>query len=192
MGWVMGKLTSEDASFLIRHGIALAAAFDATGMSTRDWKAAMKAEGKFVAYGVSCLRGHSLKTRAGNCIRCNSANIAFARRAAKAGFVYIARSAELGLLKIGYSADDPDNRIYIARLEGYGGASDWRVKASIYAEAGGRLEFALHTALKAYHAPRQWERNWHECEARELYACTVSRAKTELFALMDAYGCSSS
>lgn len=53
MGWVMGKLTSEDASFLTQHRIALTAAFDATGMSARGWKAAMKAEGKFVAYVFS-------------------------------------------------------------------------------------------------------------------------------------------
>ena len=92
----MAKLSDADAEFLLGKDIPLSTAFDASGMPTREWKATMKAEGKFVAYGVTCLRGHSLKTRAGNCIRCNPANIAFARRAAKEGFVYLARSTRLG------------------------------------------------------------------------------------------------
>src|SRR5690348_7499758 len=122
----MAKLLKRDEQFLVRHGISLDLLFDASGMPTWKWKERMREEGKLFAYGVRCFRGHSLKARSGNCIRCNTANIAFQMRSARSGYVYIARSASRKLTKVGYSADDPWNRIYIANLEGYANAQDWR------------------------------------------------------------------
>lgn len=176
----MAKLSVADANFLEKQCIPLSATFDASGMSTREWKAVMKAEGKFVAYGVNCLRGHSLKTRAGNCIRCNTANIAFARRSESEGFVYLARSAMLRLVKVGFSAEDPDNRIYIANLQGYAGSNDWKIRFSVYVENAGRLEIAIHSTLKNHQALQLWERNGFESEAREVYACSLAYAKQVL------------
>jgi hypothetical protein len=177
----MAKLSKDDARFLEAHGIPLAAVFDASGMRTRDWKAAMREQGKLIAYGVTCLRGHSLKTRSGNCVRCNTANFAYALRSERAGYVYIARSANLKLIKVGFS-NDPDNRVYIANLEGYGGAKDWTIRTWIMSDRAGRIELDVHVALKSYNSPRFWIRNWEEIEAREIYDCTLKIAQLALFA----------
>lgn len=176
----MAKLTKRDEQFLTRHGISLDLLFNASGMPSWQWKARMREEGKLFAFGVSCLRGHSLKTRSGNCIRCSTANIAYQMRSERDGYVYIARSAGRRLTKIGFSADDPWNRIYIANLEGYAGASDWRVVQQHYGMNAGRLELALHAALREHWKPQTWYRNGRWCEAREVYGCTLRDAKMAL------------
>lgn len=92
----------------------------------------MKAEGKLVAYGVTrCHRSHNLRNRYGKCIQCFPATIAFGRRKELSGYIYIAQSVKSDLFKIGFSADVHDNRIYIAKLEGYAGARDWQILLTV-------------------------------------------------------------
>lgn len=183
----MAKLSRSDEAFLDLHGIPLTATFDASGMRAAAWKQAMRDQGKLIAYGVSCLRGHSLKTRAGNCVRCNTANIAYALRPSKPGYVYIAHSKALGLVKIGFS-QDPDNRVYIANLEGYGGAADWAIKVQHYATSAGRIELELHSLLHSHKDPRYWYRNGDLIEAREVYSCSASFAQRTLRSLVASPG----
>lgn len=180
----MARLRKADERFLEAHDIPLAATFDASGLATRDWKAAMRCEGKLIAYGVSCLRGHSLKTRSGNCIRCNTANIAFGMRPDREGFVYLARSPGAKLVKVGFSANDPHGRIAIANCEGYGGARDWRIRTIARSGTAGRLELDLHSALRRWRAPQAWIRNGVPCEAREIYACRLASARRHLADLL--------
>ena len=178
----MARLTARDAIFVEKHGISVASLFDASGMPTWQWKERMRAEGKLFAFGVRCFRGHSLKSRSGNCIRCNTANITFQLRPSRAGFVYIARSARSKLTKVGFSADDVQNRIYIANLEGYAGAKDWSVVGEAYSEAAGRVEIEVHKALREYRQTQAWVRNGWECEAHEVYRCTRRQAREALAA----------
>ena len=175
-GGAMGRLSKRDKEFLQQNGISLELVFDASGMPTRVWKQRMREEGKLFAFGVQCLRGHSLKARSGNCIRCNTANIAYQMRSNRAGYIYIARSKSLGLTKVGFSADDPDNRIYIANLESYAGASDWDIVMRVNSAEAGRLELDLHSELREYRLPLCWIRNGEECEAREVYECGAQEA----------------
>lgn len=176
----MAKLSKRDEQFLARHGISLELLFDASGLPSSQWKTRMRQEGKLFAFGVHCLRGHRLKTRSGNCIRCNTANIAFQMRSGRDGYVYIARSASRKLTKIGFSADDPWNRIYIANLEGYAGASDWRIVQQHCGTKAGRWELAMHATLREHRKPQVWYRNGESCEAREVYGCTLREARAAL------------
>lgn len=178
----MAKLTARDTIFVEKHGIAVASLFDASGMPTWQWKDRMRAEGKLFAFGVRCLRGHSLKSRSGNCIRCNTANITFQLRASRPGFVYIARSAMTKLTKVGFSANDVQNRVYIANLEGYATATDWRVVEEVFSIAAGRLEIEVHKALRERRRPQAWVRNGWECEAHGVYRCTLGEARKALIA----------
>jgi hypothetical protein len=149
-------------------------------MPTWEWKERMRAEGKLFAFGVQCLRGHSLKSRSGNCIRCNTANITFQLRPSRSGFVYIARAPSQKLTKIGFSADNPQNRVYIANLEGYAGTADWRVVEELYSDHAGRIEIEVHKALRESRIPQPWIRNGWECVAQEVYKCTLHQARETL------------
>lgn len=74
------------------------------------------------------------------------------------GYLYLAKSADLGLIKVGFSGDDPDNRIDIANLEGYGGAWDWQICLTVWADHAGAKEIAVHQSLADFRAERAWIR----------------------------------
>lgn len=184
----MARLSAEDEAFLLQHNIPLSSTFDASGMRHVEWRAAMKAAGKTVAYGVTCRRGHSLKDRWNHCIRCNPAAIDFGSRASKDGFVYLARSKNLALLKVGFS-ERPSKRLDIANREGYAGANDWQVEYWIHSLEAGRVEIELHARLKVHEAPQIWVRNGVEQTAQETYSCELSVAIAALQALERSYNC---
>lgn len=51
--------------------------FDASGLSSKEYKAKMKENGALVAYGVPpCPKGHTLKNKQANCLQCNPQAIA--------------------------------------------------------------------------------------------------------------------
>jgi hypothetical protein len=182
----LAKLTKQQIRYLDQHGFEPEDAFDASGLARADYRARMKAEGKLVAYGVTrCLNGHRLRTRAGNCIQCSPASIAFARRAVLPGFIYIAQSEATSLLKIGFSGDDPDNRIYIANLEGYGGAWDWVITITLWSERAGAIEIAVQKALSDVRIDRSWIRNGHEIVTKELFDCSLKIATERLQSMLN-------
>ena len=65
----MGRLTKEHLRYLKQHSIDVEETFDASGLKRAEYRPRMKAEGKFVAYGVTrCQNGHGLRNRYGTCI----------------------------------------------------------------------------------------------------------------------------
>lgn len=183
----MARLTKAHLSYMKRHGIEPEEAFDASGLKRAEYRPRMKAEGKFVAYGVTpCHNGHALRNRYGNCIQCFPASIAFARRSELPGYLYLAQSSDLGLIKIGFSSDDPDNRIYIANLDGYGGAWDWRICMTVWAEHAGAKEIAVHRSLFEFRNERLWIRNGAVVVAKELFDCDLALAIETLAAHLTA------
>jgi len=147
----------------------------------------MRDEGKFVAYGVTrCRKGnHSLRSRSGNCLQCFPATIAFSRRSDSPGYVYLAQSHNEKLIKVGFSGD-PDNRIYIANLEGYGGAWDWCIRRLVWSERGGELERKLHHDLEDYRIDIEWYRNGSSILTRELFSCALGTASKALKRILDS------
>src|SRR5678815_3361408 len=99
----MGQLTAEQIDFLLLQRVPPSQVFDATGMRKSDYAAAMKAGGFNFAFGtVPCGRaGHTLRTRAGHCIQCDTSKVAYQMRHHLPGYVYLAGSHGTGLLKIG-------------------------------------------------------------------------------------------
>jgi hypothetical protein len=87
--------------------------------------------------------------------------------------LYIAKSGRL--TKVGFSTD-PGNRIYIANLEGYGGRSDWKIRAWLYSANAGRLERAVHQRLASFVEELEWSRNGARRPTREVFRCTYSQA----------------
>lgn len=170
----MAKLRKEDEQFLKKHGIDISLTFDGSRMTDREIRAWMSSERLLIAYGKRCIRGHYVRA-AGGCVRCDTSKIEFARRARKSGFVYIANSAQAKLLKIGFS-EDPDDRIYNARVEGYGGIYDWQIRYCAFADNAGRIEILMKAALNSYHHPIGWIRNGYYKTADEIYKCTLTKA----------------
>lgn len=181
----MAILTQDQLAFLTHHGVTLAEALDATGMKRAVYRPLMKARGLRVAYGVTmCPRRHTLRDRYGHCIQCNPASLAFAARKSLSGFVYIAVSEETGMYKVGFSRENPSNRIYIANLEGYGDASDWELRLIAWSKKGGAVESSLHYILDSYREERYWYRNGECVVAREILRCDFDMIVTILAFLL--------
>ena len=98
----MAKLTKSQLAFIQRMQLDSYSLFDASGLRARDWKLQMKELGKLVAFGVTpcSAGGHSLRTRAGHCLQCNTANLSFLKRMSDRGEVYVAWSSGAKIAKI--------------------------------------------------------------------------------------------
>ena len=179
----MTKLTKLQKEYISRHNIPISWMFDASGLTRRRYHDLMKLEDKYFAYGVvPCKNGHSLRTRSGDCIQCFPASIRFQMRYFEVAYVYIAGSKQLKLIKIG-SSKDPENRIYIANLDGheYAGASDWRLLFSMYVRQAGKIETDVHSQLRPFQRQISFCRNGTKQTATECYSCSYQKAYFNLY-----------
>jgi len=147
----MAKLSSTQLAFIEKMELNLYDLFDASGLRTSEWKLQMKQLGKLVAFGVTpcAAMGHSLRTRAGHCVQCNTANLSYLKRMHEEADVYVAWSKIAQMSKIGLSKD-----AYI-RLESlnyfkYGGVNDWEMKLVYTCENAGEVESKAHRILSGY------------------------------------------
>jgi hypothetical protein len=182
----MAEPTDEQKRFLIQQRISLSAIFDATGMRPNDYKAAMKAEEKFFAIGVTpCMSaGHTLRSRSGHCIQCDTSTIAFILRYYKDGYLYVFASPSLKMLKIGFSTD-PTDRERTVNSFAYGGASDWGKIAHLRCKNAAQAEFSVHEKLSPFLAPQTYFANGRKTDCREIFSCSYSTVKT---AIIEAVG----
>lgn len=173
----MAELTPDQLAFLRSQAIPLSLLFDASGMRKPDYQAAMKEAGKSFAYGVTaCARGgHTLRTRAGHCIQCNTANIAYALRHEAPAYVYIAGSFQGRLLKIGSSGDLPVRRDLLNSYR-YGGQRDWQMLAWAHTSSAGRVEFRAHDRLARFRVSGEYFQGGKRRRCYELFRCDFSHA----------------
>jgi hypothetical protein len=185
----MARLTEDQKLYFAQQGIPLSIVSDASGLSRRECHCKLKNEGKYFAYGVTrCVNSHTLRTRAGQCIQCFPVSIAFQMRHLAAAYLYIAGSRSARLIKIG-SSKNPNNRIYIANLNGheYAGASDWLVLHSIYVQQAGKIEIDIHDQLRKYQTPIQFVRNGDKQIAKECFMCSYSIARKTLVLVLERF-----
>jgi hypothetical protein len=185
----MAHLTEDQKRYLAQQGIPLSVVSDGSGLSRREYHCKLKNEGKYFAYGVTrCTNGHTLRTRAGQCIQCFPASIAFIKRHFAAAYLYIAGSRSERLIKIG-SSKNPNNRIYIANLNGheYAGVSDWQVLYSIYVEQAAKIEIEIHGRLREYQTRVQFVRNGDEQVAKECFTCNYSIARKTIVHMLKCF-----
>jgi hypothetical protein len=178
-------LTLDQRKFLIHHGIPVAQAFNTNGSPVSAYKQRMKDEGYLVAYGVApCARGgHTLRTRHGHCVQCDSKHIAYILRHSQPGHVYLAHSPSTGLFKVGASVD-PDVRKTNLNVNQYGGASDWVIQVSKFTNNYAKYEHLVHEKLDTYRAQgKYYDRGgWIDCA--ELYRCSLAVAQTAFRSVM--------
>jgi len=147
----MAKLTKSQLAFIERMQLDSYSLFDASGLRARDWKVQMKELGKLVAFGVTpcSAGGHSLRTRAGHCLQCNTANLSFLKRMSDSGEVYVAWSTSSKIAKIGLSQNSYSRLESLNKFR-YGGVSDWEMKLIYECENAGEVEFEVHRQLSVY------------------------------------------
>src|SRR5260370_31670747 len=180
----MVKLTDDQARLLRSHQIPERAIFDASGMSRRRYQREMEIEEKLFAIGVTpCKRGkHTIRTRNGHCIQCNTANIAFIKRHYQNAYVYIAGSRRERGIKIGCS-EAPWKREALINQRGYGGISDWRLLFYAKFPNAGKIEFYAHNRLSEFASYRTYFRENVQVECREIFSCGYSKARGTLTAV---------
>lgn len=151
--------------------------FNATGMSKPHYQQEMSELGMVVAYGVSpCKKaGHTLRTRGGHCAQCNTAALAFVMRYDNRGEIYVAKSSQIALIKIGV-AKDHQERLRTLNSHGYGGATDWDVYFYCETNNAGRVEFLAQQSLKKYCVTRSYFRTGNTINCQELFNCKAELA----------------
>ena len=172
----MAELSDEQKRFLREHRISPHSLFDATGMKHSEWKVIMKQEEKLFAFGVSpCKKlGHSLRDRSNHCIQCDTSNINFMRRYVTNGYVYVAATHTLRMLKIGSSQDTSDHERTINGFA-YGGANDWTMIARVRCKNAGQVEFEVHSQLEPFLSPQTYFANGRTTRCREIFSAETLR-----------------
>jgi hypothetical protein len=179
----MVELTQAQRAFLMSHHISSSMVFDATALSRSKYQPIMKKLEKSFAYGVTPCGLDTLRSRAGHCIQCNTARIAFQMRHDKVGIIYIAGSFSSRLIKIGITKD-LQQRLAILNHYSYGGADDWENLLWARVLNAGRIEADAHSTLSGFSIEGTYLREGRETECYELFRCSykVSRdALVELF-----------
>lgn len=172
----MAKLSVEQVQFLRQQGISLSNVFDGSGLSAKERIAKMSALGTPFYYGGAACQaaGHTLRSKPGHCIQCDTAKIAYQLRHAASGHVYLAYSDSRQYAKVGFSQAHPEERVAFLRREMYGAASDWKLQTTRLLERrAGEHEFAIHAQLEPYRKPVTYEKYpgvFVEC--REIFACS--------------------
>jgi hypothetical protein len=176
----MAKLSKEQLNFLNSQRISTSLVFDASGFSTTERTVFMKHEEKYFYFGGALCKkaGHSLRTKAGHCIQCDTSKIAFMLRSSAEGFIYLAFSPSNKLIKIGYCKESPFDRAAQLQKDAYGNIKDWEVKQHKWLDINaGKIEFSIHTELERYQKLVTYPRNGQMVECREIFSCNLKFAK---------------
>lgn len=177
----MADLSPAQLEFLKAQRIPLAMLFDASGMTRQVYQGEMEKLEQRYAFGVSqCKRGHeSIRTRAGHCIQCNTAGIAFDSRFRESAWVYVAASRKTQRVKIGLSKD-LDDRLSKINEYVYGGADDWRFICFANVANAGRVEFTAQDAIAQHRIDAVYQRAGRIQRCLEVFTCDPALAVESL------------
>jgi hypothetical protein len=175
------NITKEQIKFLEAQKISLDKIFDATGLSKTEYHKIMKDMDKSIAISVTpCAKlAHSMRTRNGHCVQCNTAAIAFLARHYEKGYIYIAGSKKEEVIKVGF-ASDINNRERSLNSESYGEIDDWKIIFHVMCKDAGKIEFNTHKRLNKYLANKSYLKNNKINKCYEIFSCSYSLAKKTL------------
>ncbi|OSZ80394.1 hypothetical protein CAP36_03835 [Chitinophagaceae bacterium IBVUCB2] len=184
----MKGLSQEQLEFLKKHNVPLEKVFDAKGFSKSYYYIQMKQQGKVVAFNVTpCKRGnHTLRTRNGHCIQCDTKHLEFQKRNDYSGIIYIAGSKNGKVLKVGYSKGIEIRSESLNRTK-YAGLNDWEFIFVIFSSTAGSLEPKIKFKLNEYSRAFNYEHDNKLQDAEEVYSCSINKAKAILIAVCKEY-----
>jgi hypothetical protein len=173
----MTQASADQVSFLIHHNIPWSKVFDAENMHRFQYMKVMSANKLVVAIGVSECKaaGHTMRNRAGLCVQCNPASLAFLLRYDEPGDIYIAHSASTGFTKIG-SSKNAGSRIKSLNSEGYGKASDWELNFHQRCEKVGYIESLIQAQMINHRGTSSYVKQGLTVHCQELFTCSVKVA----------------
>jgi len=176
----MSKLTANQRMFFRRHKISLSLVFDASGLSKAQRLSQMEQlDKKFYYGGPPCsAAGHTLRSKSGFCIECDTSKIAFQLRSSQSGYVYIAYSDRGQCAKIGITSVGPKERVAFLASSGYANCADWRLIESEYLHSNaGAKEFEIHSLLERFQRGVVYEKqDGVKVECREVFFCELAQA----------------
>lgn len=174
------KLTASQRIFFKRHGVSLSLVFDASGLRREQRLSLMdQLDKKFYYGGAPCsAAGHTLRSKAGHCIECDTAKIAFQLRSSQSGYVYIAYSHLGQCAKVGITSAGPKERVAFLASSGYANCADWRLIESVHLTSNaGAKEFQIHSLLEHFQKRVVYEKqDGVEVECREVFFCELDQA----------------
>lgn len=174
----MANMKKEDLELLERLHIDHEQVCDGSGLTSRECRDYMNESGFRYAYNVSpCSKaGHTLRTKSWNCLHCTSAPKAFAERYRSDGYIYIACSDDLNLIKIG-TCSNLKLRLNSLRNQGYGEAYDWEMIKWIHvSKDSGQIEHFVQAELKPYYVRTSYFKEGRTQSTYEIFDCSVERA----------------
>lgn len=168
----MSGLSPEQIHFLFSQGIPISKVFNAENLQKSEYKRIMDEDDMLVAYNVTPCKaeGHTLRTKYGHCLQCNTQSIAFISRFSQEGTVYLAYSYNLDLCKIG-TCKDIENRTQTLNSHGYGGANDWDVIDSLFTQDAARVEFNIQSKAQVFKHEAVYIRTGKTIKCQEIYKC---------------------
>jgi hypothetical protein len=177
----MAKLSKEQIAFLKEQGISLSQVFDASFIKRKlDVQKQMEEQELSFYFGHSACRseGHTLRTKAGHCIQCDTSKIAYQLRHSASGYVYLAYSQSRKLAKVGFTKNHPGERAELLKKEQYATATDWEIKKQAkFEKDAGKREFAIHSLLECYQKTVAYEKyKGQMVECREVFSCPLEIA----------------
>lgn len=175
-------MTNEEQNFINEQGLPEELFIDANRQSINQIEGKMKSLGKVFAYNsIPCDQyGHTIRTRAGHCIQCDTARIAFILRHVSFGTVYIAGSVKGQLIKIGPTSSKASRSESLNRTK-YGNQDDWEILLSFMCLSAGALEFEIHKLLRPFAATEiKYSHENRDQKTYELFRCSYKRAKESL------------
>ena len=174
----ISELTAQETAFLRLHNIRPEDVFDGRGMSKAEREYNAKAgQFDFVLAGRCTNGGHRLKTRAGHCIQCRTASIAFVRRENAKANVYLAAANKGAVIKIGYARSIYE-REQTLRQQGYGGYRDWKILCWVKTQKAGQFEREIANLFSPHRTGGTYIKGDEVQYAKELFAYDSSRAMT--------------
>lgn len=175
-------MTDTERAFIFGQGIQEALLYDAKGQAmSSSLESKMKSLGKVFAYNSTPCQsfGHTIRTRSGHCIQCDTAKIAFILRAVSFGCIYIAGSQKGNWMKVGVTSSKEVREESINR-EKYGNLDDWEVLFSGKCLNVGTVENNVHQILRGYAEVVRYIHDNHDQKTKELFRCGYNKAKNAL------------
>lgn len=173
-------LTAAERKFLVSQSLNENDVFDAKGRAIKRVKEEAERLEKKLIIGTPCkAAGHRLRTRAGHCAQCNPANLAYQNRTSIRGYVYIAYSKKLNLIKLG-SSTDYETRIRMLNSISYGNTNDWHSMYWAIVDNSGKVENGAHRELQKYAVETTYMKDGHSQISRECFKCSKAIAMSAI------------
>jgi hypothetical protein len=128
-----------------------------------------------------CAFGHRLSNSRGRCVQCQPNLLNRTHRWIDDGFVYLAESKAVKLIKLGV-CQDLTKREKTLNGHTWAGTDDWTMRTYHWTIAAGMFEHAVGKRLERFKAVTSYFRYGRATSTKEVYVCSLRTAKNAMVA----------